>query len=91
MNAAAPAALKKADALLAHARHCGCPLSEFQLALTVGEGYELLDYLVRSSSVQNRRLLEHDVEEAKLAGDPWMVLKDWKLHGFEVVRVEALH
>lgn len=86
-----PVALRKADSLLAHARQCGAPREEFQIALTLGEGYELLDYLVRTSSVANKRLLEADVADAKLAGDPWLVLKEWKLHGFELVRVEALH
>ncbi|HUP06811.1 MAG TPA: hypothetical protein VMU47_06660 [Caldimonas sp.] len=86
-----PAAIAKADSLLAHAKHCGCGTGEFQVALTLGEGYELLDYLVSTSGVANRKLLKADVEEAKVAGDPWLVLKDWKLHGFEVVRVESLH
>jgi hypothetical protein len=86
-----PAAIKKADSLVEHAKHCGCGLGEFQVALTLGEGYELLDYLVRTSGVANRQLLKADVEEAKLAGDPWLVLKEFRLNGFELVRVEALH
>jgi hypothetical protein len=89
----APAALTKADSLLAHARHCGAPQAEFQVALTLGEAYELLDYLGTGALgvPRNMAALRVDIAEAKVAGDPWLVLKDWRLNGFELVRVEALH
>jgi hypothetical protein len=88
-----PAALSKAEALIRHAQYLGSPQSDFVLTLTLGEGYELLDYLAAGGMGRyaNHALLERDIEEAKIAGDPWRVLEGWKLLGFELVNADSLH
>jgi hypothetical protein len=88
-----PSALKKADSLQRHARYLGVPLSEFQLALTLGEGYELLDFLANGGmgQFQNHALLCQDIADAKLKGDPFKVLTQFQLEGLDIVRVEDLN
>jgi hypothetical protein len=88
-----PAALCKAEALIRHASYLGCLPSEFKVTLSLGEGYELLDYLAAGGMGRyaNHALLERDIEEAKIAGDPWRVLEGWTLLGLELVPAASLH
>lgn len=88
-----PVALIKAESLAAFARHSGVPLSEFALSLTLGEGYELLDFLAAGGmgKVCNQTLLEADIAEAKVRGDPFVVLANFQLLGFDIQRADRLN
>jgi hypothetical protein len=83
-----PAALAKAESLARYAKHQGSPLHEFALAITLGEAYELLDYL---TEIHDNALLRHEVAQAKVNCDPWGVLANFQLLGFEIVPVSELH
>lgn len=87
------AAIEKAQKLRNFAQHCGSPLREFQLSLTKGEAYELLDHMVATgyANTAHREQFNQDVLEAKAAGDPWMVLQHFNLMGLTIERKEALH
>lgn len=84
-----PAAIVKAESLARFARHSGAPRSEFALAITLGEAYELLDDLVAQHP--DNLVLKSDVIEAKVAADPFRVLGQFRLNGFDLVRLEELH
>ena len=88
-----PAALIKAESLARYVQHTGAPQSEFLLALTLGEGYELLDYLASGAMGRcaNHADLEHDIADAKVKGDPFEILSQWSLLGFSIVRTMDLH
>ena len=88
-----PAALTKAQSLARFVHHAGAPQSEFQLALTPSEGFELLDYLASGAMGQceHQTELETDIAEAKLKDDPFGVLSQWSLLGFAIVRAESLN
>lgn len=86
-----PAALTKAESLIRHAHHLGVKPEEFQVALTLGEAYELLDFLVAQHNVAQQSRLEADVAEAKTSCNPWAVLVDFNLCGLEIVRQVDLH
>lgn len=83
-----PAALKKAEALIRHAQYMGVKPAEFMVAVTLGEAYELLDYLV---AVHDSALLKRDIAEAKEACDPWPVLENFNLLGLAITRADGLH
>lgn len=84
-----PAALTKAESLERHARYLGVQPSEFCVAVTLGEAYELLDHLAREHP-SNRALLD-DIATAKVEADPWPVLANFRLQGLEIVRADTLH
>jgi len=89
-----PVALQKAESLTRFAAACGVNASQdFQVALTLGEAYELLDYLAAGGMGQftNHELLKHDIADAKALGDPWLILTSWHLMGLEIVRMESLN
>jgi hypothetical protein len=83
-----PSALKKAESLALHAKQSGSPLSEFAVTVTLGEAYELLDYLLEQNP---HPLLKQDVEEAKVRGNPYVVLENFQILGLAIVPVSALH
>ena len=88
-----PAAVLKAESLAAYARSSGAPLSEFAVALTLGEGYELLDYLASGAMgiLRNHEMLKRDIADAKAEGDPWIVLANFQLLGLDIVKAEKLN
>lgn len=61
----------------------------FELAITLGEAYELLDYLV--DQYPDNALLRRDVADAKVDADPWPVLTNFQLLGFPITRVADLN
>jgi hypothetical protein len=83
---------QKADSLAVFARGQGCALSSFELALTQKEAFELLDRLAAGSivAVADQALLVLDIEQAKRAGDPWQVLGNFQLNGFNMVRADLV-
>ena len=83
-----PAALLKAESLARYARDQGSPLWEFSLSITLGEAYELLDYLLEQ---YDNPLLRHDVAQAKVNCNPWPVLEHFQLLGLEITRMADLH
>jgi hypothetical protein len=84
-----PHALQKAESLEKHVKHLGTGKSGFVLALTLGEAYELLDYLIEQYG-QNSMLIE-DVNRAKVTSNPWPVLENFELLGFPLTRVVDLN
>lgn len=84
-----PAALGKAESLAAHARYLGVRPAEFAVAVTLGEAYELLDYLAEQHP--GNPVLEGDIRAAKLEANPWRVLEHFQLSGLEIVRADLLH
>lgn len=88
-----PAALAKAESLAAYARASGAPLSEFALAITLGEAYELLDHLASGAmgTCTEQAALRRDIAEAKVRADPWSVLSEFRLLGLDIVRAADLH
>lgn len=84
-----PVALHKAESLRKYALASGCPLGEFALALTLGEAYELLDYLLEAHPAS--ALLKTDVAQAKIECNPWPVLANFQLLGLEIVPSAELH
>jgi hypothetical protein len=86
------AALEKAESFERHARYLGITPEEratWQLNISLGEAYELLDHLLES--YPGNAALAADVLEAKASRDPWRVLKEFKLQGFEIGRAADLH
>ena len=87
------AAITKAEGLRAYARHCGVAPSEFVLALTQGEAYELLDHLATGALgvPRNMEALLSDINDAKVSGDPFTFLGHWEICGFAIVRTLDLN
>lgn len=87
-----PAALEKAECLYKFALGSGAPVSTFELLLTLGEGYELLDWLPKAGLTAREfiPMLQQDIAEAKLLGDPWLVLNHFTLKGLHIRRVDTL-
>jgi hypothetical protein len=88
-----PAAIKKAESLYAYANGTGAPLKEFAVALTLGDAYELLDFMASGGMgrYQNHDVLLADIAEAKVAGEPFALLRHFQLSGLEIVSAESLH
>lgn len=84
-----PAALAKAESLAAHAKYLGVQPSEFAVAITLGDAYELLDHL--AAQYPNNAVLTGDILSAKVEANPWRVLEHFQLNGLEIVKAEALH
>lgn len=88
-----PAALEKANSLMRFVRDQGVPISEFRLALTKGEAYELLDYMAKGGLgfASRHDLLIADINEAKLAGNPFSIFEHFSILGFSVTPATELH
>ena len=84
-----PAALTKAESLAAHAKYLGVKPSEFAVCITLGEAYELLDYL--AAEHRGNAKLQAEIREARVDADPWPVLANFQLYGLEIARVDSLH
>jgi hypothetical protein len=84
-----PAAITKAQSLLRYVQHTGCPQSDFTLAVTLVEAYELLDYVLELHA--GNLLLRDDVLEARAKGDPFAVLANFNLLGFDITRAQDLN
>lgn len=87
-----PAALQKAESLALFVRSQGSPLSDFALTITLGEAYELLDFMAEGGMgrfVHHDRLVQ-DIADAKADCDPWRVLTHFQLQGFEIVRADLV-
>lgn len=87
-----PAALSKAESLARFAKTQGTPLNTFALVITLGEAYELLDYLAAGGmgKLMYHERLVADILEAKSKGDPWQVLEHFQLKGFDIVRADKV-
>ena len=88
-----PAAIAKAESLARFAQASGSPLNTFALVLTLGEAYELLDYIAAGGlgrCAQHDQLL-YDIARAKIDGDPFTVLAHFQLQGLDMVRADLLH
>jgi hypothetical protein len=84
-----PVALSKAESLRRHVAYLGAGMDGFVLSITLGEAYELLDYLVEQYPTSE--LLRHDVAHAKESCDPWPVLHNFDLLGFPIMPASELH
>ena len=87
-----PAAIGKAESLRRFAQMTGAPLREFKLIATLGEGYELLDYLADGGlgRFACHDQLVADIAEAKAKSDPWIVLQHFQLQGLDIVRADKV-
>lgn len=83
------AAHEKAISLRRYALAQGAKLDTFQLALSLEEGIELLDWLEAQNP--DNELLRDDVAQAKLISNPWAVLENFALLGFLIVPLRVLH
>jgi hypothetical protein len=88
-----PAAIAKAESLRAFALEQGAQLETFGVCLSLGEGYELLDYLAAGGL---GRFLHHDqlvadIEEARVKANPWLVLDHFQLAGLSIIRADSLN
>lgn len=86
-----PQALHKAESLAHFATHTGSPLSEFQLAITRAEAYELLDYLEAGGLGAPCELLLKDIETARRRGEPFELLCNFNIQGFQIGKAADLH
>lgn len=87
-----PVALQKAESLALFAKSQGSPLSDFALTLTLGEAYELLDFLAEGGLgrfLHHDRLVQ-DIADAKVDSNPWAVLTHFQLQGFEILRADLV-
>ena len=87
-----PAALGKADDLYRFVQHEGAGADGMELLLTLGEGYELLDWLPTSGMVSQAymHVLLEDIANAEAQGDPWLVLENFQLNGFKITRSDRV-
>lgn len=74
---------ERAEALYKHAQHCGAPLEQFVLEMSDLEAFQTLDSLEKQ--YQNPALT-FDIAEAKANKNPWPVMNDFTICGFQVVR-----
>jgi hypothetical protein len=88
-----PAAITKAESLANFVTSTGAPLKEFALALTKGEAYELLDYLAVGGLgfYANHAQLVREITEARAAGEPFLILKNFQLAGLDIVQAASLN
>lgn len=77
------AAVEKAESLHRFAMSQGAHISTFKLMLSDAEGLELLDWF---GEQHDNELLDLDIAEAKRTKNPWAVLENFQLLGFEVAR-----
>lgn len=87
-----PAAIEKAASLSRFAATQGEPRNSFAVTLTLGEAYELLDYIAGGGlgKLLHHALLLADIQSAKLACDPWLVLQHFQLEGFDIMRADQV-
>jgi hypothetical protein len=86
-------AVLKADALASHARYLGVPLNVFAVTLTTEEGFELIEYILEGGLGRfvDETQIEADALSAKAQGDPWIVLENISIYGFEILKCTVLH
>jgi hypothetical protein len=84
-----PEALAKAESLWRFAQASGSPLSTFALALSHQDAMDLLSFY--EAQFGHVELFVADVAEARLTDNPWPVLANFELFGFQMVPVETLH
>lgn len=78
---------ERAESLYKHAQHCGAPLEQFVLELSDSECWQVLDEIAKDpQSNINHELLKMDIEEAKSKDNPWPVMNNFTIGGFQVVR-----
>lgn len=87
-----PAAIAKAESLSRYCKSRGSPLDEVTLILTLGEGYELLDYIAAGGigTFTNHDLLVADCHIARRSADPFMVLHNFQLCGLSIARADVV-
>jgi hypothetical protein len=87
-----PRALEKAASLSRFVATQGEPRTSFALTLSLGEAYELLDFIAAGGLgyVVNHSLLVTDIEQAKILSDPWRVLEHFQLEGFNILRADLV-
>jgi hypothetical protein len=89
-----PTALDKAESLKRHIASLGCGPDDFQLAITKGEAYELLDYIAAGGFGYFLRhdLVVADINQAKLNGDPFALFAELHvLLGLKITSIAELH
>lgn len=85
-----PAAVEKAESLHKFAKSQGAQLSTFMLILSDAEALELLDWFQHEMCGYNATFML-DLEIAHRTGNPWEMLPNFQLMGFEIGRTSDLH
>lgn len=87
-----PAAIAKGESLARYVQAQGAPLDTFVLALTLGEGYELLDYVEAGGLglFANQALLLEDIRRSREAKDPFLFLAFFQLSGLSIARADLV-
>ncbi len=85
-----PAAVERARVMLRYAKQCAAPLHQLVVCVTQPEGFELLAWFRESADSRtiDLRLLDDAIQEARQADDPWLVLKDFRLLGLGIERLQ---
>lgn len=79
----------KAKSLGEFVAYQGAKQSTFMLTLSEEEAMELIDWY--SEQYCDNEMLTQDVDIAKRTKNPWMVLENFRLLGFEMVKMSILH
>jgi hypothetical protein len=84
--------LERAGSLARFARHCGVPVTEFELVLTKAEAYVVLEWIPMSGMVSEEGMgvLQEDILEARRRDDPWLVLQHFTFNGMRASRASEL-
>lgn len=84
--------MRKAVQLRSFARTLGAPLRDFQVILEDDEAMELLDALAAGvlGEVSNMEALRDDAAQCRARKDPWPVLEEFMLQGFELARARRV-
>ena len=74
---------ERATSLYQHAMHCGAPLEQFVLELTDAEAFAALAVL---AAEYKNPALDMDLAVARAHNDPWPIMNNFLIGGFQVVR-----
>lgn len=85
-----PIAVEKAESLHKFAKSQGAQLSTFMLILSDKEAMELLEWF-KSTMYRADVVFDLDLEIAHRTGNPWEMLPNFQLMGFEIGRASDLH
>jgi hypothetical protein len=85
-----PAAIERAKSLYRFALEQGTPPNTFVLTLTHSQATELLEWYATQYTGSNE-CFDLDVMIARRTQDPWPVLANFRLYGFEMAKQSELN
>lgn len=78
-----PSALEKAESMARYVKERGAPLGEFQLALSLQEALDLVEWYADQHGGTND-CFDADVEIVRITKDPWPLLAHFNLCGLVI-------